>query len=554
MKSSKTNKNDSIFGIKRSYVVYGMLFLILLNAAHYGFTHYEGPSLYGDDPNYLYLASSLINGNYHLSPGYIFSLRLMQFGPIALFYGLFGVNTLTSSLWDIVSYLGIILVVFYLVKLFYNDKAALMSAFIASIFPLLTKFGVTVGEDPALCFVGSLAILLFIYGEKFEQRKYFFASGMLLVASWLISYEAGVVIAFLGLYIIIRLLTKKLTVNRISIMFIYGIAIAFLITFVFSAWNAGLPFITVTRNLGFYSAVGTRIGGLPTIPSTNVNLDFYPNMMFPYSFIQNVMHSNLSNVFGNILASIYRMPADSDYGLYFYLVIPILALLLIFREKRVFFIAFWFLFMLLFMEFGPMHVGLSLNPLHIIYIPAYRLGRFLMVMSVPLSAIIGIGLTKLIEVRDKRLLAINAIILFAILGVLYTQNLTISYFWYYWDIYPQSLAIQPANYLRYNGTVDHSAIIYVDALYKNASLSYTGSEFPSYIGDPSTNLVNSQVNNQTSCNAFDSGSYAVWSGPPLCSNWVDIFNDSPPKGIPEFFIKNEGPELPDKPTNIYYIK
>ena len=107
----KSGKTGMIFGIRRSYLVYGVLFLILLNAAHYGFTHYEGPSLYGDDPNYLYLASSVVNGNYRLSPGYIFSLRLMQFGPIALFYKLFGVTTLTSSLWDIFSYLGIIVAV-----------------------------------------------------------------------------------------------------------------------------------------------------------------------------------------------------------------------------------------------------------------------------------------------------------------------------------------------------------------------------------------------------------------------------------------------------------
>ncbi|MEM0154788.1 MAG: glycosyltransferase family 39 protein, partial [Methanothrix sp.] len=344
---------------KKTALVYLILAIIVANAAYYGFTHYEGPSVYGDDPNYLYLASSMLQGTYVMNPGYIFSLRVMQFAPIALFYAIFGVHTYSASAWDIFSYLGAIIVTFMLGRFFYNDKAGLFAAFTLSIFPLLTKFAVTTGEDPPLMFISSLAVLMLLYGTKTHKPKYYTASGILLVAAWLISYEAGVVIAFVlimalyytavrfykhrkhfsrvisdsfyeffydldkGRYLNIYKKAKHLydwIGNQGSTFLVIGVIIGLLLTFIFSAYfsNAG-PYVTITRNLNFYSAVGSSINGLPTIPTTDVSLMFYPNDMFPYHIINMLtLHMSLGQMLNTIRSNVFGIATLTEFGVSFY--------------------------------------------------------------------------------------------------------------------------------------------------------------------------------------------------------------------------------------------
>ncbi|MEM0150079.1 MAG: glycosyltransferase family 39 protein, partial [Candidatus Micrarchaeaceae archaeon] len=307
-----------------------LLLAILANASYYAFTHFEGPSSYGDDPNYLYLASSFINGFYSMNPGYIFSVRIMQFLPTALFYSVFGITNLTSTLWDIISYLGIIAVTFFIVKLFYGYKAALLSSFIVSIFPIVMKFAVNTGEDPPLTFISALAVLMFLYAEKSNKKAYYFASGSLLVVDWLISYEAGVAIAFLLVYALVELLRKRIRIDYSSIFFLYGIAISFLLVFIFSYFTSTppQPFVTITRNIEFYSAVGTRVNGLPTIPTTNNNLYFYPDLFFQYHLLKVMTQSpNIVDDLQNGYNTLF-MQNPSDFGVtYYYLIVAIIAVL-----------------------------------------------------------------------------------------------------------------------------------------------------------------------------------------------------------------------------------
>jgi len=535
---------------KRTYVVLAVLGIILANAAIYAFTHVEGASYYGDDPNYLFLASGILHGTFVENPGYIFSVRLMSFMPIAFFYFLFGVSNLTSTLWNIVSYIGIVLVTFFLVRFFYDDKSALISAFLASIFPIVTQFAVNIGEDVPLTFVTSLAVLFFVYADKGKNRWQYFASGVLLVVAWLISYEAAVVILFVMIYALVEILRKKIKIDKHSLFFIYGIVVAFTLTFIYSYINSGLPFITITTNLRFYSGVGGNVNNLPTIPTSNTDLSFYIKALYSYSLTNKVLQSgNIANGLKNVWDTIFALNNTAPYGLYFYFLIPMLVLFFVF-ERRSYFIVFWFAFVWLFLEFGPMHVGINLGTFQITYLLAHRLERFLMPIAVPLCGIIGVGLSEFIKTKNRYLLILGGTLMALILGILYVNNYLISTFWYNWQYFPESIAMQAANYLRPHVL---NSSIYVEALYNDGAVSFTGALLPSYFGYPSDPRYY-VVPSNASCSSFPDTSYVVWSGNPSCDGFTNVLNLTVPNNIPQQIIIAEQPNLVYTPTNIYYVR
>ncbi len=528
--------------------------LIFANAAVYAFTHFEGPTTYADDPVYLNLAGMVLDGTFQMTPGNIFSVRLMQFVPIAVSWALFGINNLTSSLWDISSYLGMVVVIFLIVRLMYSDRAALLSAFLLSIFPLVTWFAVNTSEDIPLTFIGALSIYMFLRAEKGNSKWHFFASGALLVVTWLISYEAGIIIAFVLLYALIELLRKKLSINRKSMYFMYGVIAAFLIVFAYSAATINMPFAVITINSRFYSAVGASVNGGPTIPSANTDLSYYPGLMFQYRLLDVLLSSPPQNMLQNVYAAIFPANPTYEYGLYFYLLVPVAILLVLIKERRSYFFMLWAATMLLLLEFGPMHIGMSIIPFKITYVLTHRLERFILPATPAVAAIIGIGFDKLLSVKKRSTLFAGAAIVAFLLVCLYMSNFYISEFHYWWVRYPQMLAMQPADFLRHNPAVNSSTMIYLDGFINGTQLviSYSGAAFPFYIGRPAGQNM-SLVSGTDNCSEFSAQSYVVWSGPAHCSNWVDVFNSTTPKGVPAYFISTETQSLINIPTNVYYV-
>ncbi len=529
-----------------------LLLAILANAALYVFTHIEGPSVFADDPNYLYLASTVVNGNYMLNPGYIFSLRLGMFLPIAASYYLFGVTNLTSTLWDAVAFLGTVLATFLLVRKLYDDKAALMAAFLMSIFPLAAQYAVNTSEDVPLMFVGLLALLFFIYAEDGGKKRYYFASGAMLVFAWTISYEAGVIIVAVLLYALIQLTRRKITINRNSLFFVYGIAIPLLILFIYSSLAIAEPFVLIGGNTRFYSAVGTTVNGLPTIPTTNSQPFFYLGYMFQYRLSSILLQSgNPSTAITNLANTFSAVPQNYGYGVYFYIVFPAIAALLILRERRAYLLIGVFAAYLLLLSFGPMHIGVSLNPFRINYLLAYRIDRFIMILAPAMAGIIGIALAKALEARRAALRCLSLALILLLFAFMYYNYYMITFSYYWWQMYPQQIVMQASNFLRYN--VTGSPYIYLEGTWNNVTVTYTGAEFPTYIGDPSATRIDWAVTPETSCSSFSAGSYVVWSGPPLCGNWIDRFNVTTPIDAPAYFVKYETPMLVYPPTNVYYV-
>ncbi len=532
-------------------IVYLVVFaLILTNAFYYAFTHFEGISTYGDDYNYAYLASTLYNGKFILNSGFIFSVRLTEIFGIASFYYLFKVNNLSSSLFSILSYIGLIVVALLTVRLYYDDRTALTSAFLVSIFPLVTKYAVNINDDIVLAFIGSLAILLFLYGEKYNKKVFYFFSGVSLVVAWLSSYEAGIIIAFLLLYALVELLRKKISIDRSTVFFLYGIAMIFLVVFIFSYINSRSPFITITANLRFYSAVGTEVGGISTIPSSTTNLMEYINGMFQYNIAGPFLKQPIQKAVLNVGSMIFSIVNPYEYGLYFFFVVPMFLILLALREKRAYFLMSWFIFGLMFLEFGPMHIGFTLNPLGVTYLLAHKLLRFVLILTVPTCAIIGITLVKLLEFKNRYMLFLGVFFFVAILLILYLNNYYISNFWYYWQRYTQELVLQAVAFIK---RLPSGSPVYLEGMY-NASypVFYSSLTIEGFLGNPSGNRVDYNVYSTTDCNMFANNSYIIWSGPPRCPDWTNVLNITTPTDIPKAVLQDEIPQTTYKITNIYY--
>ncbi len=539
MASLKNNHSRSESDYKIYYLT---LLAIVIFALAYSITFTDGPSYFGDDVTYLNLAYNVIHGNF-VESGYIFSIRLMQILPIALSYKLFGVSILSSSAWDITSYIGIIIVSFFMAKELFNNLAAVSAAALAAFFPLIVVYSSTINEDIPLAFLTSLALLSILYAQRRKSGMWYAASGILLVASFLVSPEAAAVGIIVVLYLAIEVICKRIKIDRVSMHFAYGIAIALIILMAFNYLNANNPLITFDVNLHFYSAVG----GINTIPSTNVDPMFYFNVMFPYHFYSQLSSAmEFQGIAGisipNMVQYVISTDQNTSTGFYFYVLVAAIIYLAATKEKRAYFPLFFLIAGFLYLEFGPMHI--SLSPFE--YLLSYRLDRFLMIIAVPLVVTLGMAVAKLVQDNALKSKYITSVFAFVIIAFLIATSVPINLNWHQVVVYQRYDQIAISNYLS---GVSSFARIY----------------FPN--SDPSINIY-SKFNNDVrfipyasfvNCSIFPSGSYVVLpSYPPIaatdnitsCPSWQLLLSPSPQGQFPEW-IQGEGKMALAK---LYYVK
>ncbi len=499
--------------VNRKYYLF--LLAVVVFAITYSIVFIDGPSYFGDDVTYLSLAYNVLHGHF-IENGYIFSVRLMQIMPIALFYKLFGVNLITDSAWDITSFIGIIMVSFFMAKELFNERAGAIAATLAAFFPLTVVYSSTISEDVPLAFLTSLALLALLYGQKRNSEKWYMFCGILLVASFLVSPEAAVIWIIVIAYLIVEVLRKKIRIDKKLAHLAYGIAIALIVLMTFNYLNSQNPLVTFDVNLHFYSAVG----GNDTIPSTNTNLMFYPDVMFPYnlySFLATfVITHNLS--LGNLVQYVYYADQNTSTGFYFYAIVASLLYLLARLEKKSYFAIFFLVAGFLYLEFGPMHI--SLSPFE--YLPSYRLDRFLMIIAVPALVVMGIAIAKFIEDNPFRSKYITGVASVLMISFLIGTSVPINMNWHQVLVYERYDQMAISNYLL--GVSNYSAVYFPNS-------------------DPSISIYARFVNAErfvayssfSNCSAFKNNSYVVLPiNPPAgkdnvskCQYWQLVLSPSP---------------------------
>ncbi len=305
--------------IKLSKYTIALIVLVIISFA-YNIIFLIGPSFYGDDASYLDLAYSVVTGTFRES-GYIFSIRLMQFLPIALFYKLFGFSLLAGALWDIISFTSTLVIVYFIGKKLYNELAGLLSSLLLFGIPFVTMLAPTISDDITAMFLSSLSFLFYLYAREDKNKLFFFLSGFIIYLSILTTPEAAFMAITLFAIIIIDLIRKKISINKISLWFIYGIIFSFIlfmpINYYFSyndCNNVTISFSTLCRNPIFPITLDSKfyssVGAADTIPSTDIDPRFYLDMMFPNNIIFNLLSNNIrallnTNIFINNFSGFY---------------------------------------------------------------------------------------------------------------------------------------------------------------------------------------------------------------------------------------------------------
>ncbi|MGC9099101.1 MAG: ArnT family glycosyltransferase [Candidatus Micrarchaeia archaeon] len=498
VKKGKKGKKESIrknLLLKHADLI--VLAIIVAYSIFYSVRFLGGPSFYGDDTAYLGEAYFVNQGIFHESP-YIFSVRILQFYPIAFFYWLFGVNLITDSLWDIIAFVGSIIIAFYIGKLLLDSKAGILAALSLAFLPNVAMLAPTVSDDVTSMFFVGIVLLAYLYGSKNKSKRAYFIAGAFFVWGILVTPEALLMDLAIVLLVFIDITSKRTKLDKNFLFIVYGIIFAGALLMLFNYLNCGDPLITLKVNGGFYS----KVGGTHNIPSTNIDPRFYLNTMFPYNFFSNMMNGHLptnyvmnsfSGFFFYVLFTLlfllpifkirkvwlklvyvaliilvsfcylkylvpiqnsapctsYTISPDCPLKIFYLTLIPfsiLLVELILLRKEYPLFAPFVvFLAGLLLLNYGPMSI--SLHPFQ--YLIVYRLQRFIAVLGIPIAVLLGVAFAEIISYFKKRkvLLALTLLVVAVVMTFLIYTSLRILIFDYNILAYQRYDQLAIANYL-----------------------------------------------------------------------------------------------------------
>ena len=444
-----------------------LLGIILLYAVIYSIKFYGGPSYFGDDNAYSGFAYQVVHGQFTQNTD-ILSVRIMQIYPIAFFYWISNYSFYANAAWDILSYLATIIIVFYLGRELYNDYVGVLGSLLFAFFPMMAILSVTISDNPTMTFFVSFGMLSLLYARKKGSKLWYMLSGMSFMGAFLIIPLGLIALATAIFYLIIEFLRGKL--DRRVINFGLGILIVLLLLFAFNYLTTKQPLITFTTTFSFYDTVG----GPNAIQPANTNFPFYFQVMFPYKItsviLYNLKHPNFNPI------SLWNQIYVVNYnwvGFYFYFGVAAILYLLYKKEKRAYFVLFWFIIAFLLMEFDPLHVSLS----PFVYLLQHRLERYLTLIAAPLAVLISMAIVRFCEgaKRNWKYLryAISAIIVIFLIATAIPVTL----------LYNHILAVEAYDNIKisnYLSTLPNTTRIYLlsgqfveeDMQYRNPQSSY----------------------------------------------------------------------------------
>ncbi len=512
-----------------------LLALIVLCSIAYSVLFVIGPSHMGDDIAYSFFAHYAASGTFVQNTGDILSIRILHIIPIGFFYALFGAGRLTSAAWDITTFALSVALAFLIGKEIYDERVGLLAAFLLAIFPLGAMYAVTMSDNIPMMFFVGLAALLLIKALKKNSKAWYFAAGAALVAPPLTIPEGFVLWIVVGLFLLVELLRRKISVNRTTLFFIYGFVAAIGLLLLFNYVNCGSPLITFTSNVAYYGQ--TWRPDLLPMP-VGITLAFYPGVMFPYG-IAGKLYSGVSG-HGVGLQQIWAN--TNSVGFYFYAFVLAALYLAFKRDKRAYFLLFWFIVGVAYLEFGPQHVGL--NPFS--YILSHRLDRYLTLVAYPLVILIASALFAVVRSSKKALrraaiVACSLVVLFlaatAIPSIAYSHGVAVA---------GQYSEIQAANYLN---PLPNTTRIYADSGYGDLSV---------YMGFDNLSRFMYDYDGITDCHDIPAGSYVLFprypaypapmDGWPSACGWGLVLSPVP-TGIPEQEVDAAQSSL----TDLYYV-
>ena len=372
-------------------LVTGLDLLAIISFAALGWEGLLPP--HGNGNVYAMFAGQLLNGTFRENSCF-FSVRLAQIAPVAAFEYLAGL-AIGGNLWSLVSYIGLILVCFQLGKLLVDDRAGAISALLISIFPNIDIAAHSfLDVRLTVSFFIALGALLLLLGERRKRNVYFLASGIALSMAPLADPVGAVGIVALFAYLAFCLWNR--TLQRGHLYVLLGMLLVFVFLLPLNYALSGDPLITFKLTSGYfnfgggvsqYSTVPNECGGEiigmnNTIPAAvyNTSLTYYPQLLFP--------------AFSSLVAVVFN---GTSTGIFYYAFLACLVYLLALRRKSGYPLLIWFAAMLLYLQFGAMHMGIA--PFSYQLLP--RLPGFLEMVSPFVAVTIGIALSQILKGKER---------------------------------------------------------------------------------------------------------------------------------------------------------
>ncbi|MEW6618664.1 MAG: glycosyltransferase family 39 protein [bacterium] len=289
----------------------------------------------GDDKHYMGQAYRFSIGDF--TPGdNQWGVRLGMVIPTALSFFLFGVSDISLVLFSLICSLGNIILIYYFGKMIFNERIALLSAFLMAFFPLEVIYASHLFPCVSFTFFTGLGIFCFLKGEKDNKWIYYLLSGLFIGIGYLIRENA----LFLALPLVIYMLYNK----KIKIEFIH-----LLVGF----------FIIIALESGFYYFQNGDILHRSHVVNSIINKNCLQNENFKIDL----------NWFLSPLAVLF---VNQEFGFFYYLILPIGIFFLYKKNKAVMLLLIWIFPLLLYTFYGPISASnywtLTREPRYLAYI------------------------------------------------------------------------------------------------------------------------------------------------------------------------------------------
>ena len=306
--------------------------------------------------------------------------------PIAFFYRIFGVDEISSVLFNLLSSIGEIILIYFFARLMFNENVGLISAFLLCIFPLDVVNSTRMVSDLPSAFFASFSAFVFLKAEKnyerSKSRMLYLLSGMLFGAAYFIREMAILMsLFFLGYAVYKRKIKKE--------YFIMGL---------------GFLIIFLIEMLVFYHYTGDPLFKINSLNSDSLlavlkQINYYGRTEIPKFFLTWPFV-----IYGDIMLG------------YFYLFISLAAIYyLLNRKQDTNCLLIWFLSILLYLYLGSQ----SLRT----YAPFVAVGRYLTFVAFPGLLLLGSFLYEKEKIIRKLILPFALIFLFLTsIGAIYLET------------------------------------------------------------------------------------------------------------------------------------
>jgi len=385
---------------------------------------------------YLNTMRDMYNGNFEdylsrykdMEPGYEASsyethqIRIMLNFPSTICWRLFGISDFSTVMWPLLSSLGLIVCGFFIGKILFDKKVALLTAFLAAFFPIDVINATRLDTDIVMAFFMCLSVLFFIWGieskenEKYNKKKKiilnllinllkspgfkFLLSGIFLGLAVFTKPLAIILIAVFVIYII-----YKRSFNKNLIFFVFGLLLVILIFCIYFQINSNHPFLYFDISSSAFTNYAHDTSSGPAFQSNGFTLWLEEDLpIFYYSpYLLNIVKPGSDTSF-------------PDIWLFTYFLIPLLIFATLkVKIRKMVFPLIWFFFILIYIEvgFSKIYLDGGLN-----YIFTGREIRYLSILSTPFLLLLSYSIMSISKIQKLKKILFRVIVFLIIFSLM----------------------------------------------------------------------------------------------------------------------------------------